>query len=256
MTDATTTLALSPTKVDLYLRCPLAYHKRYVDQAPFVASPDSSWGDAIHAALQWWWGQKLPTPPPVDALLRAFRDRWKNDGFSGMPRDEVLVWYRHGQDVLRRHHAKYSPGYTPAIDVERWTTLALPGDIDVRMKVDAIVDADAEPMDGATRRVGILDWKTGKRVEDRRRAAGSTQLATYVMAVEDMWGDGVRVEWVGLEFVVPSIRVTVPRVEVDTDAVLQRYQDAAEGIRAGRFEPERNNLCDWCEWRSECPIYP
>lgn len=52
---------LSFSRVDTYERCPLLFRFRYVDKLPSTPSPDLSWGSSIHAALEAWWDQKLPT---------------------------------------------------------------------------------------------------------------------------------------------------------------------------------------------------
>ncbi len=39
------------------------------------------------------------------------------------------------------------------------------------------------------------------------------------------------------------------------DELRRRIATVAERIRAGRFEPRENPLCNWCEFRPRCPLW-
>src|SRR5687768_12789392 len=107
-TEGPSPLRLSFSRVDAYQQCPLRYRFSYVDELPSEPSPHLSWGTSIHAALERWWDQKLPQPPAEKELLDALYELWDDEGFVGMERDDKVRWYRHAQDVLRRHHQRYA----------------------------------------------------------------------------------------------------------------------------------------------------
>ncbi|MGH3665431.1 MAG: RecB family exonuclease [Egibacteraceae bacterium] len=239
-------LRLSFSRVDAYRSCPLKFRFAYVDQLPSVPAPQLSWGSSIHAALEAWWDQKLPQPPPVDVLLQALYDHWDDEGFAGMARDEKVRWYRHAQDVLRRHHARHVGRYVPAMATEQWFELELGDDITVVGSVDHVTPTQ----DG---RFGVVDWKTNRKAKTRRQVAGSLQLAIYTMAAAELWG--AEPDWVALDFVVPGVRVTVDRADIDTAAALSAIREVAVRIRAEAFEPTPSALCPWCDWRAHCPAF-
>lgn len=239
-------LRLSFSRVDTYQTCPLKYRFAHIEKLPGTPSPQLSWGSSIHAALERWWGQKLPEPPPVDALLEALYDRWDDAGFEGMAREDKLKWYRHAQDVLRRHHARYAPMYSPAVASEAWFELDLGDDVQVCGSIDHV----ARTGSGG---IGIVDWKTNRRAKTRKEVAGSLQLAIYTLAAAELWG--LEPEWVALDFVVSGVRVSVPRSEIDTDSALATIREVTAHIRAGLFEPAPSRLCGWCDYRSACPAF-
>lgn len=239
-------LRLSFSRVDMYQSCPLRFRFAYIDNLPSEPSPQLSWGSSIHTALETWWDQKLPEPPSVEVLLRALYDGWDDAGFAGMEREEKLKWYAHAQDVLRRHHARYAPVYTPAVACEQWFELDLGDGIEVVGSIDHVART---PSGG----IGIVDWKTNRTAKPRKRVVGSLQLAIYTLASVALWGQ--EPEWVALDFVVPGVRVTVPRKEIDTDTALERLRNVAAGIRAGRFDAMPSKLCNWCDHRSLCPAF-
>ncbi|MGH8932350.1 MAG: RecB family exonuclease, partial [Egibacteraceae bacterium] len=239
-------LQLSFSRVDTYQTCPLKYRYSYVEKLPSAPSPQLSWGSSIHAALETWWSQKLPEPPPVDALLQALYDHWDDAGFEGTSRDEKLKWYRYAQDVLRAHHARFAPTYAPAVATEAWFELDMGDDIIVVGSIDHV---QRTPSGG----IGIVDWKTSRRAKTRKQVAGSLQLAIYAFAATELWGH--EPEWVSLDFVVSGVRVTMPRSEIDTDAARQTIHNAAARIRAELFPAEPNRLCNWCDYRGVCPAF-
>ena len=242
----TSPLRLSFSRVDTYQSCPLRYRFSYVDELPAAPSPQLSWGSSIHAALEAWWTAKLPEAPPVEVLLQALYDNWDDDGFEQMPRDEKVKWYRHAQDVLRRHHARFSADYRPAIATEQWFELDLGDDITVVGSIDHVIPTG----DG---RFGIVDWKTNRKAKTRGQVGRSLQLAIYALAAADLWGRDP--DWVALDFVVPGLRVTVDRADIDTDGALGQIRDVAALIRAEAYAPKPSGLCPWCDWRSQCPAF-
>ncbi|MBW3604276.1 MAG: PD-(D/E)XK nuclease family protein [Actinobacteria bacterium] len=237
---------LSFSRVDTYERCPLLFRFRYVDKLPSTPSPDLSWGSAIHAALEAWWSQKLPTPPPVEVLYRALYDHWEDTGFAEMEREQKLVWYRHARDVLARHHELYSANYRPAIACEQWFELDIGDDIAVRGSIDHVART-------ASGGLGIVDWKTNRRARSRGDVASSLQLAIYTLAARELWGR--EPEWVALDFVVPGLRVTVNRSEINVGGALARIRAVAAQVRNEVFTPEPSPLCDWCDYRQLCPAF-
>lgn len=239
-------LRLSYSRVQTYRTCPLKFRFGYVDKLPQPPSPALSWGSSIHAAIEAWWNSKLPEPPPVEVLLQGLYDGWDDTGFEGMERSEKLRWYAHAQDVLRRHHARHSPTYRPAVACEAWFELDLGDGIEVVGSIDHVARTDAGGL-------GIIDWKTNKRAKTRADVAASLQLAIYALAAVELWGQ--EPEWVALDFVVSGVRVAVDRPAIDTDAAVATIRDVAGAIRAGRYEPRPTRLCDWCDYRSLCPAF-
>ena len=244
--DGPTPLRLSFSRADMYETCPLKYRFSYVDELPSAPSPHLSWGTSIHTALERWWDQKLPEPPDVKFLLDALYEAWDDEGFAGMEREEKIRWYRHAQDVLRRHHQRHSQDYAPAVATEQWFELDLGDAITVVGSIDHVART-------ASGGIGIVDWKTNRKAKTRAHVAGSLQLGIYALAAQQLWGHDP--EWVALDFVVPGVRVSVDRADIDIDGAVERIRDVGALIRAEAFDAKPSGLCPWCDYRSECPAF-
>ncbi len=236
---------LSFSRVDTYQRCPARFRYAYLEAIPAAPSPHLSFGTSLHAALERFYDQKLPSCPDLEQLLRYLYEGWDSSGFDGMTRDEQLVWYRHAQEVLRRFHARESGRYRLPADVEKWFELPL-GDAVVVGSIDRVDAHD----DGS---LEVVDYKTNKHMKDRDRVRTSLQLAIYALACEHLYGRlPARVT---LYFVVPGIQVQVATGDIDFDAARKQVAGVAAAVRARRYPPQPSHACAWCDYRRLCPAW-
>jgi len=213
---------------------------------PTQPSPALSFGSSIHAALEAFYDRKLPGCPSEDELVGFLYDAWDTTGYAGLPRDEQLAYYRHGQQVLRRFHRRMAPGYRLPAATEAWFELPMGFDAVVVGSIDR-VDVDDEG------RLHVVDYKTNRRVKDRARVAGSLQLAIYALACRHLFG--ALPATVSLDFVVAGVEVRVPIEDLDLDAARDAVLDTAARVRAGEDTPVPNALCGWCDHRAICPAW-
>ena len=237
---------LSFTRVDSYQNCPRRFRYAYVDRLPTRPSPHLSFGSSIHGALERFYDRKLPQCPSEEELLAHLYEAWDTTGFEQLPRQEQLSYYRHAQEVLRRYYRRVAATYRLPAATEAWFELPIGYDAVVVGAIDRIdVDDDG--------RFHVIDYKTNRRVRDRARAASSLQLALYALACRHLFG--ALPATVALDFVVAGVEVTVSRDELDLEGARQAVLDTAEAVRAGRFEPTPNALCDWCDFKPLCPAW-
>lgn len=238
---------LSFSRIDSYRNCPRKFRYAYIDRLPGVPGPHLSFGSSIHGALEAFYDRKLPECPSEEDLLGFLYESWDSSGFRELPRDEQLAFYRHAQDVLRRFHRRAAPHYALPAATEAWFELPIEYEAVVVGSIDRVdVDDDG--------RFHVVDYKTNRKVKDRARVAGSLQLAIYALATRHLFG--ALPATVSLDFVVPGVPVEVPIDDIDLDGARQTILETAEAVRAGRFEPTPNPLCDWCDFRDVCPAWP
>jgi RecB family exonuclease len=246
LVDAQGRVRLSFSRVDTYQLCPRKFRYAYIDRLPSVPSPHLSFGSSIHAALEAFYDRKLPGCPSEDELLGFLYEGWETAGFQALTREEQLEYYRHAQDVLRRFHHRAAPTYRLPAATEAWFELPIGYEAVVVGSIDRVDVDDAGDLH-------VIDYKTNRKVKDRTRVAGSLQLAIYALACRHLYG--ILPASVSLDFVVPGVVVTVGLEELDLDAARQAVLDTATAVRAERFDPTPNRLCDWCDYREVCPAW-
>jgi putative RecB family exonuclease len=244
--DAQGRVRLSFSRIDTYRTCPRQFRYAYLDRLPGVPSPHLSFGSSIHAALEAFYDRKLPACPSEEELLGALYARWDTTGFRDLPREEQLAYYRHAQDVLRRFHRRAAPTYRLPVATEAWFELPIGYEAVVVGSIDRVDVDDAGDLH-------VIDYKTNRKAKPRERVAGSLQLAIYALACRHLYG--TLPATVALDFVVPGLVVSVTRDELDLDRARQAILDTAAAVRAERYEPVPNRLCDWCDFRAICPAW-
>jgi hypothetical protein len=75
----------------------------------------------------------------------------------------------------------------------------------------------------------------------------------YHLAAKEIWG--IEPERLTLYFLLPGERMSTVRTPADADDLRRRIATVAERIEAGRFDPQQNPLCDWCDFQARCPLY-
>jgi RecB family exonuclease len=237
---------LSFSRIDTYRTCPRQFRYAYIDRLPGVPGPHLSFGSSIHGALEAFYDRKLPACPTEEELLGALYACWDTSGFRDLPREEQLAYYRHAQDVLRRFHRRVAPTYRLPVATEAWFELPIGYEAVVVGSIDRVdVDDDGD--------LHVIDYKTNRKAKPRERVAGSLQLAIYALACRHLYG--ALPATVALDFVVPGVVVSVARDELDLEGARQAILDTAAAVRAERFEPVPNRLCDWCDFRAICPAW-
>lgn len=239
-------IRLSFSRVDSYRNCPLKFRFAYLDRIPTRPTPHLSFGSSIHGALERFYDQKLPECPSEDELLQFLYEAWDDAGFEDRDRDEQLAFYRHAQDVLRRFHQRVAASYRLPASTEAWFELPFDNAVVVG-SIDRIdVDEDGN--------FHLIDYKTSRKVTDRKYVIESLQLGIYALACEHLYGKLPTT--VALDFVVPGVQVTVGIEEIDLERVDDIVLATADAILDERFAPTPNRLCDWCDYKSICPAWP
>lgn len=99
--------------------------------------------------------------------------------------------------------------------------------------------------------VAIIDYKTGK-ARDQEDADESLQLSLYAIAAKEKWGYTVgALIFYNLEENVPVITT---RTEAQLLGARSRVEDAAQGIADGKFVAKPGMHCNFCAYRSLCPV--
>jgi DNA helicase-2/ATP-dependent DNA helicase PcrA len=237
-------LALSFSQVDDYLSCPERYRLRYVVGLPAPAHHALAYGSALHKAVAAFHTRAgAGQPMNEQELLDAFAAAWTPEGFLSRQHEETR--FAAGQAALRSFREQQLVAPANVIAVERPFRFRLGGD-EIVGRMDRL--------DGAPEGVVITDYKSAD-VRDQKRAdkkaRESLQLQVYALAHEAETGSlPARVQ---LHFLDSGVVGGVAPDARRLDAARVKVSAAADGIRAGRFDPAPNPVrCGYCPYRSIC----
>ncbi len=252
---------VSASRLNCWLKCPLAFRLRYIDGIRTPTSPSLFLGKAVHFGLEVAYrhrqlGVQLGAEQVTGKML---------EGFARLCDEEEMVFDTTADEEALRQQAcdlvkaylAYAPTdekvqavevalEAPLIDPETGEDLGLP----LVGIVDLILDYEGGPL--------ICDFKTAARSSEPMQIANEIQLTSYAYLLRhhNQWAES------GLE-IRSLIKTKVPKVEFHpypprTDAhfrrffaVVREYIDAIHG----RLNYRPGFGCALCDYRRECAAW-
>ncbi|HYN97037.1 MAG TPA: PD-(D/E)XK nuclease family protein [Pilimelia sp.] len=247
----------TPSKLGTYTDCPRRYRLAYVDRpAPPKGPPwaHNSLGASVHTALRHWFD--LPAarrgPQALPTLLKA---TWVAEGYRDVEQERAA--FRRALDWLEAYVAELDPTVEP-VGVER-VVAAKTAVLAFNGRADRI---DSRPGPAGAELV-IVDYKTGRSQPGADDARGSAALALYAYAAQKVFHQPCRrVELHHLptgtvaahEHSDESIARQVRRAEETAGDILAAERAvAAGGDPDVAFPTAPGTLCQWCDYRRQCP---
>jgi RecB family exonuclease len=244
-------LKLSYTKINIYEKCPLQYKYQFVDELPIEPSPARSFGESLHAALEWFYSVDTPHPPDLESLLHKLDEVWISEGYrkrgdpsGGDLEDEEERYKAHARDVLTRFYYANASRFLLPVAVEKKFGIDM-GDFLITGRIDRV---DRHP-DGTYE---IIDYKTHRKLPTLESLKEDLQLPIYQYAAAGIWG--VTPGKLTFYYLLPNQKYTTRGFDQEQmERFLERIRSVAKNIEAGKFEPRRNSLCPWCSFKELCP---
>jgi putative RecB family exonuclease len=235
---------LSHSSISLYNECPQKYKFKYVDKIPEKPRHFFSFGQSVHTALEYFYGVKEAKAPPLEDVLKHYRENWVSAGYK----DELQEseYFEQGRGILTRFHDKHAKDFALPFFVEYAFTFEVDG-----VPVTGRIDRVDKLADG---RLHVLDYKTGKQLQTGRIDTDS-QLTMYQLACEKQLGSEVA----ELTFYhLPTLKEhkAFRRPEPLVEELKKKIVLTAESITKERFEPTpEEGKCRWCDYKPICPIF-
>jgi putative RecB family exonuclease len=247
----------SHSRLETFENCPLKYKFRYVDGIKKdEQTVEAFLGGLVHGVLRKLFDdlqlEKLNT---LDELFIFFAMQWKKAWGpnirivrAGMTEQN---YFDFGRTCIRNFYEKYKPfGQSQTLGTE--VHLTFPLDTEGKYQMQGYVDRIARRPDGV---IEIHDYKTTRSLPGQPKADGDRQLALYQIGIERQWPDtrGVELIWhyVACRETLRSRRTAQQLVQLREQTI--QLIDRIEGAR--QFEGRRSALCDWCEFKPDCPLW-
>jgi putative RecB family exonuclease len=246
----------SHSRLETFENCPLKYKFRYIDGIKKAEQGVEAFlGSLVHEVLRKLYDdlqlEKLNT---LDELLESFTTRWKQ---AWGPHVRIVRadmteqnYFDTGARCIRNYYESNKP-FRQSQTLGTEVHLTFPLDGEGKYQLQGYVDRLARRADGT---VEIHDYKTG-RLPAQQKADADRQLALYQIGVERQWPGtrGVELIWhyVACRETQRSRRTAEQLVQLrhQTIDLINRIESAQQ------FEGRRSALCDWCEYKPDCPLW-
>jgi hypothetical protein len=250
---------VSPSRLNLWLRCPLAFKLRYIDGIVPSTSPSLFLGKMVHLGLEWYYrhrqiGVVMNSDEVAKRLGQAWDEAVQQEDVSFDPAVEGRALRRQAMDLVAAYMDHVGEDEPPPIAVE--TRLEAPlvdpdtgEDLEIPLLgvVDLVTDDDDGPI--------IADFKTTARRGRPLDVIHEVQLTSYAYLFRYASGSlEAALEIRGL-VKTKTPRVELHRYEARTEthlrrlfAVIRAYLD---DLDSGRFIFRPGLGCQMCDFRHD-----
>lgn len=258
------------SQLQLFAQCPRKYQFRYIDkiEKEFESSADLILGHSVHAVLENLYN-KVNTfvVPSLEDVVKDFHDI-RNKELAEATKDKELQikWDNKLEDYVRRgeYYVKaYYEKFAPFENIKViGTELSLIFDLDKewQKKFRWFVDRIDKEWDTFI----INDYKTGKKLPPEQKEEYVEQLTLYGLGVQQKYAKyfkHLKARLFYLHFdLVDEREIT----DANIQSVVKKYSDLIEKVEHKKFsynmwdkksfEPVQSNQCDYCEYKSICPL--
>jgi putative RecB family exonuclease len=248
----------SVSRIGTYGTCPLQYKYAYIDHVEVEAEDtvETFLGQRVHQALE-----KLYRDKQHEKLLsleewlvyfnKIWRQQWK-DSIIIVKKEYTPENYRGmGERYLSNYYRRHKPfdrGRVLGLETKDVIPLDENGEYQLHIRIDRLVDMG----DGLYE---VHDYKTSSSLPRPEDLEADRQLAIYAYWVKRRFKDfrRARLVWHFLAFdrEMESWK-KAEELEKTREEILARVKE----IEAAReFLPVVSGLCDWCVYKSICPMW-
>jgi len=238
-------LQLSFSQVNDYLTCPLQYKFRHVMRIPVLPHHNLVFGRVLHSTLHLYLKNKMSGKHMSENdLLRAYENRWVNEGFLSREHEEMRK--KAGEKALRLFYKRQeSSAFLPQF-LEKSFKLVMDN-----IRFTGRWDRVDYQKGGAV----IIDFKATS-VKDQREADKKTKdsLQMDMYAFSFVKTQDTSLLETQLHFLESDIIGHAEKGEKELERAEGNIKQAERGIRDQNFQaqPDWHN-CSLCDFRTICP---
>ena len=246
--------SLSPSRVEAFTSCPLAFRFASIDHLPEPPHPATAKGSLVHRVLELLFCREpLDRTPPAaaDDLARAVAELRDDPEFVLLALDEPAqeAFFADASRLVERYFAMEDPRAVRAIGLELRLEATV-GDLTLRGIIDRLeLDDDGELV--------VTDYKTGRAPAVNREQQRLGGVHFYAFLCEQALGKRparIQLLYLSTGDIIetrPSEQSTrfLPR---RTEAV---YQAVTRACASEDFRPRTGPLCAFCAFKAWCPAF-
>lgn len=228
---------ISPTQLNMYLRCPAQYKFRYIDNIILPPKSALTKGKAVHKGIEHNYKQKIDSLQDIklsevqevvaaEFETAAMETEWEPDEKPGKIKDETI-------SLATLYHNEVAPIVQPVL-VEEEVLVPLSNEYKLRGFID-VLDSNGY----------IRDTKTAKRTPSADEALKSLQLTAYSLAHRHEMGmpeKGVKLDYLVQTKEPKVVTLDAVRTQADINRFLAITNSVIHAIENQVFYPNQNNF--------------
>ncbi len=243
----------SHNRLSYFEQCPLKYKFRYIDDLPSQVGQniEAFLGIRVHETLEKIYRNELENKSNnfeeiKEFFIKSWDSNWSDDIQIVNKRYLPEDYKKFGMNYILNYFLKYLPfNQDKTIGLEKELIFQLDGE-DIRIK--GIIDRLAKNHD----RYIIHDYKTSKHLQSKNDLILDRQLGIYALAVQENFDDIQSIELVW-HFLAHDNEIRLKAKKTNLKLIKNEVIDKIKEIQTAKnFTPNKNYLCNWCEYKPIC----
>jgi RecB family exonuclease len=248
----------SYSRLSTFEQCKLKFKFRYIDKIiPEVEQNiEAHLGKCVHSALEWLYSHvKEGKVPSLDELILAYVEIWEQDY---KPTFQIINKFLTAKDYFNKgilflvnYYEEHKPFDDNTLEIEKEIIIDL--EPSGEYKIRGFIDRIAYNLE--TQEYEVHDYKTANTLPSKEKIETDRQLALYSIAIKNEFGQEkeVRLIWHYLAY---NKRIHVKKNNQELEQLKKETIELIKKIEsATEFPPNKSILCDWCEYKSICPVW-
>ncbi len=246
-------VALSPSRANDFLTCPLLFRYRAIDHLPEVPTPSSARGTLVHSVLERLFAERAEHRT-VDRATEMIEPTWQDllatdEQLVGVITEEdSSVWLQSAADLVEGYFALEDPARIEP----HATELSVDVNVGEGLRLKGIIDRlDVNPA-GLMR---VVDYKTGKSPSAHFEQKAQFQMRFYALILWRLRGAvpaRLQLMYLG-DGQVLHFTTSEQELERFERTLRSLWNAILTNADQHSFRPKRNALCRFCPHRSHCP---
>jgi putative RecB family exonuclease len=246
--------SLSPSRVESFLSCPLAFRFSSIEKLPDPPSVATTRGSLVHRALELLFLRPSAerTPAALDRCVDdALAEYAEHPDYTllGLGADEAAAFARESRELAANYLRLEDPRTVRDIGLE--LRLEAPvGDLHLRGIIDRLdLDDDGELV--------VTDYKTGRAPSPNWERKSLSGVHFYAFLCESVFGR--RPAAIRLMYLRSGEIITATPTEQSTRFMTTRtsavWKAVATACERDDFRPRQSALCGYCAYQRWCPEF-
>ncbi len=246
----------SYSSLDTFLSCPLKYKFKEIDRIKTPKSSALSFGSLIHKTLKFIHESDNDFPSKEEAI-NFFSENWNPAVFK---EEEAGNLFENGIGLISNYLKKIEQMEKKQLG----TVIALEKRFILPFGKHTI-SGSIDRIDRVGNSFKIIDYKTNRKIATENEVKNNLQLSIYLKAFTQEWPSFFKnkkeIEKVelALYFVRHNLEVSVRKnlkeMELLEEEILKTIDEIEERTKKNSFEPRMGPLCDWCDYKRNCPLF-
>lgn len=252
----------SNSRIETFEQCPQKYKFRYIQNIRTETEGVEAFvGKRVHETLEKLYRDlKITKLNSVEDLLQFYETEWEKNwhGKVRVVREGISPghYFELGKQCIADYYKRFHP-------FNQGRILGLEERIEMKLKdgdktytIQGYIDRLTWDPDSET--YEIHDYKTGSTVPTQEEADKDRQLALYQLGILQRWPDAKRVKLIW-HYLASDKDIVSTRTQTDLATlereVIEVIHQIEEETKLGRWDVRVSRLCEWCEYKSICPVW-